>query len=91
MILATEKLDVVVVLIKVEVQIAAAVGTFHTPGEYAGLLCNGSPSVARGMQALHLFPCDTVNNRLMDIEKDCPVFLRDFQCDVSFYRTLNSS
>lgn len=30
------------------------------------------------MQALHLFLCDAVNNRLMDIEKDRPVFLRVF-------------
>ena len=77
MVLATEKLDVVIVLIKVEVQISAALGAFHHAGEHAGLLCNGSPSAARGMQTLHLFPCDAVNDRL--IEKDCPVFLRVFE------------
>lgn len=76
MIVATEKLDVVVVLVKVESQIAAALGTFHNAGEHAGLLRNGCSSAARSMQTLHLFPTDTVNDRLMDIEEDRPVFFR---------------
>lgn len=78
MVVATEKLDVVIVLVKVESQIAAALGTFHNAGEHAGLLCNGSPSAARGMQTLYLFSCGTVDDRLMHIEEDRPVFLGIF-------------
>ena len=38
MILATEKLDVVVVLVEVEIEVAAALRAFQQAGEYAGLL-----------------------------------------------------
>ena len=37
-ILATEKLDVVVVLVEVEIEIAAALRAFQQAGEYAGRL-----------------------------------------------------
>ena len=49
MVVATEKLDVVIILVKVESQITAALGAFHNDGEHAGLLCNGGASAARGM------------------------------------------
>ena len=65
MVVATEKLDVVVVLVKVESQITTTLGAFHNAGEHAGLLRNGCASAACGMQALHLFPTDTVNDILL--------------------------
>ena len=37
-IFATEKLDVVVVLVEVEIEVAAALRAFQQAGEYAGLL-----------------------------------------------------
>ena len=36
MIAATEKLDVVVALVKMEVDVAAALGAFQPPGEHLG-------------------------------------------------------
>ena len=42
-ILATEKLDVVVVLIEVEIEFAAALRAFQQAGEYAGCLF-GAPA-----------------------------------------------
>ena len=83
MVVATEKLDVVIILVKVESQIATALGAFHNAGEHAGLLRNGCSSAACCMQALHLFPTDTVNDRLMDIEESRPVFFRVF--NAAFY------
>ena len=38
MILTTEKLDVVVVLVEVEIEVAAALRAFQQAGEYAGFL-----------------------------------------------------
>ena len=38
--MTTEKFDVMVFLIEAEVEIAAALGAFQPPGEYAGFLCN---------------------------------------------------
>ena len=75
---ATEKLDVVVALVKMEVQIAAALRAFQIAAKGAGLLCDGRPSAPGGLQTLHLFPSHPVNDGLMDIEEDCPVFLRVF-------------
>ena len=83
MVVATEKLDVVIILVKVESQIATALGAFHNAGEHAGLLRNGCSSAACCMQALHLFPTDTVNDRIMDIEENRPVFFRVF--NAAFY------
>ena len=40
-ILATEKLDVVVVLVEVEIEVAAALRAFQIAGKDAGLLGNG--------------------------------------------------
>ena len=75
---ATEKLDVVVALVKMEIQIAAALRAFQIAGKGAGLLRDGRPSAPGSLQALYLFPSHTVNDRLMDIEEDCPVFFRVF-------------
>lgn len=76
---ATEKLDVVVVLIEVEIEVAAALRAFQQAGEYAGLLCDRRLFAARPfLKRLHLFPSLAVNDSLMDIEEDCPVFLRVF-------------
>ena len=78
-ILATEKLDVVVVLIKVEVQIAAALGTLHHAGKGAWLLGDGGAlAPGSGLQRLYLFPSGPINNSLVNIEEDRPVFLRVF-------------
>jgi hypothetical protein len=86
MVVATEKPDVVIILVKVESQIATALGTFHNAGEHAGLLRNGCASAARGTQTLHLFPTDTVNDRLMDIKEDGPVFIRVFNTALHLIR-----
>ena len=78
MVAATEKLDVVVALVKMEIQIAAALRAFQIATKDAGLLRDGRPSAPGGLQALYLFPSHPVNDGLMDIEEDCPVFLRVF-------------
>lgn len=75
--MTTEKLDVVVVLVEVEIEVAAALRAFQQTGEYAGLLRDRGLFAARPfLERLHLFPSLAVNNGLMDIEEDCPVFLR---------------
>ena len=79
MVLATEKLDVVVILIKVEVQIAAALGTLHHAGKNAWLLGDGRAlAPCPGFQRLYLFPSRPINDGLVNIEEDRPVFLRVF-------------
>ena len=78
MVAATEKLDVVVALVKMEIQIATALRAFQIATKGAGLLRDGRPSAPGGLQALYLFPSHTVNDGLMDIEEDRPVFLRVF-------------
>ncbi len=72
-VVAAKELDVVVALIKVESQIAAALRAFQITAKGAGLLRYGRPPVPGGLQALYLFPSYTVNDGLMDIEEDCPV------------------
>ena len=77
MILTTEKLDVVVVLVEVEIEVAAALRAFQQAGEYAGLLRDRGLFAARPfLERLHLFPSLAVNDSLMDIEEDCPVLFR---------------
>ena len=79
MILTTEKLDVVVVLVEVEIEVAAALRAFQQAGEYAGCLRDRGFFAARPfLECLHLFPGLAVNDGFMDIEEDCPVFLRVF-------------
>ena len=79
MILTTEKLDVVVVLVEVEIEVAAALRAFQQAEKYAGLLRDRGLFAARPfLERLHLFPSLAVNDGLMDIEKDRPVFLRVF-------------
>ena len=76
-ILATEKLDVVVVLVEVEIEVAAALRAFQQAGEYAGLLRDrGLFAACPFLERLHLFPSLAVNDGLMDIEEDCPVLFR---------------
>lgn len=78
-ILATEKLDVVVVLVEVEIEVAAALRAFQQAGEYAGLLRDrGLFAACPFLERLHLFPSLAVNDGFMDIEEDRPVFLRVF-------------
>ena len=78
-ILATEKLDVVVVLVEVEIEVAAALRAFQQAREYAGRLRDRGLFAARPfLERLHLFPSLAVNDSLMDIEEDRPVFLRVF-------------
>ena len=78
MVVAAEEFNIVVALVKVESQVAAALRAFQIAAKGAGLLCYGRPSAPGGLQALYLFPSHTVNDGLMDIEEDCPVFLRVF-------------
>ena len=78
MVIAAKELDVVVALIEVESQIAAALRAFQIAAKGAGLLRDGRPPAPGGLQALHLFPSHPVNDGLMDIEEDCPVFFRVF-------------
>ena len=77
--MATEKLDVVVVLVEVEIEVAAALRAFQQAGEYAGCLRDrGLFAACPFLERLHLFPSLAVNDSLMDIEEDRPVFLRVF-------------
>ena len=77
-VVAAKELDVVVALVEVESQIASALRAFQIAAKGAGLLCYGRPPAPGGLQALHLFPSHTVNDGLMDIEEDGPVFFRVF-------------
>ena len=74
MVVAAKELDVVVILVKVESQVAPALRAFQIAAKGAGLLRDGRPPAPSGLQALHLFPSHTVNDGLMDIEEDGPVF-----------------
>ena len=68
-ILATEKLDVVVVLVEVEIEVTAAPRAFQQAGEYAGLLYDRRLFAAHPfLERLHLFQSLAVNDGLMDIE-----------------------
>ena len=79
MVLATEKLDVMVILIKMEVQIATTLGTLHHAGKNAWLLGNGRAlAPCPGFQRLYLFPSRPINDGLVNIEEDRPVFFRVF-------------
>ena len=85
MVLTAKEFDVVVFLIEMEVEIATAFGAFQPPGKYAGFLRNSRfLSPCAFLQSLHLFPSDPVNDRLMDIEEDCPVFFRVFNTPFHF-------
>ena len=76
-VLATEKLDVVVVLVEMEFEVAAALRTFQQAGEYAGFLRDrGLFAACPFLERLHLFPSLAVNDSFMDIEENSPVFLR---------------
>lgn len=82
-VLATEKLDVVITLVEMEIEVAAALWAFQQAGENAGLLRDRRPlTTGAAFQTLHLFPCGTVNNGLMHIEKDRPVFFGSFDAAV---------
>ena len=66
-----------VALVEVKVEVAAALRAFQNAGKYAGLLGNGGPLAASALlHALNLLPGGSVNDGLMDIEEDRPVFLR---------------
>ena len=55
-ILTTEKLDVVVVLVEVEIEVAAALRAFQQTGEYAGFLRDRGLFAARPfLERLNLF------------------------------------
>ena len=74
--MAAEKLDVVVVLVEVEIEVAAALRAFQQAREYAGFLRDRGLFAARSfLERLHLFPSLAVNDGFMDIEEDRPVFL----------------
>ena len=76
-VLAAKEFNIVVALVKMEIQIAAALRAFQQAGEYAGLLRDRGLFAARPfLERLHLFPSLAVNDSLMDIEEDRPVLLR---------------
>ena len=69
--MTTEKLDVVVVLVEVEIEVAAALRAFQQAREYAGLLRDRGLFAARPfLERLHLFPSLAVNDGFMDIEEE---------------------
>ena len=75
MVLTAKELDVMIALVEVEVEIAAALRAFQIAGEHAGLLGDFGPLAASAFgKSLHLFPGGPVNDRLVDIEEDRPVF-----------------
>ena len=89
--MTTEKLDVVVVLVEVEIEVAAALRAFQQAREYAGLLRDRGLFAARPfLERLHLFPSLAVNDSLMDIEEDRPVFAPGFRSAFSSCRTWSS-
>ena len=61
-VVAAKELDVMVALVEVESQIAAALRAFQIATKGAGLLHYGRPPAPGGLQALHLFPSHTVNH-----------------------------
>ena len=92
--LATEKLDVVVVLVEVEIEIAAALRDISAvPENTLGSCVTVVLFAARPfLERLHLFP-SLVRSMigLMDIEEDRPVFFRVFNPAFSSCRTWSSS
>lgn len=66
MVLATEKLDIVVVLIEMEVQIAAAVSTDQKAGEHIMLAFVGTALADFPPLLLHLFKDGSFNDRLVE-------------------------
>ena len=77
MVLATEELDVVVALVEMEIEVATTLRAFQIAGKGAGFLGDGGPPPAGPFcYALHLLPGSPVNDGLMDVEEDRPVFLR---------------
>ena len=76
MVLTAKEFNVVVFLIEMEVEVAATLWAFQPPGEHARLLGNSRLfSPCAFLQSLYLFPSGPVNDPLVDIEKDGPVFL----------------
>ena len=83
--MTTEKLNVVVFLIEMEVEVAAAFGAFQPPGEHTRLLGNSRLfAPCSFLQSLYLFPCDPVNNRLMDIEENRSILFQIFNAPLHF-------
>ena len=67
-VLTAKKLDVVIALVKVEIEIAATFRAFQQAGERAGFLSDGGPLAADALfHALHLFPSGPVNDGLVDV------------------------
>lgn len=82
--MTAEKLDVVITVVEMEIEVAAALGAFQQARENAGFLRNRGALVAGSFyKPLHLFPCRPVNDGLVDVEEDRPVFLRVF--NAAFY------
>ena len=76
-VLATKEFNIVVALVEVEIEVAAALRAFQNAGKGAGLLGDGGPPPACPLfHALHLFPGGPVYNGLVDVEEDRPVLLR---------------
>ena len=68
MVLATEKLDVVVALVEVKIEVSAALRAFQIAGKHAGLLGDLGPLAAGAFgESLYLFPCQTLQTILRKI------------------------
>ena len=69
-VVAAKIFDVMVALVEMEIEVAATVRAFHTPGKYARLLrYRGLFPAGANFERLHIFPCRTVNDGLVDIRK----------------------
>lgn len=78
-VLAAKEFNIVVALVEVEIEVAAALRAFQNAGKGAGLLGDGGPPPACPLfHALYLFPSGPVYNGLVDVEEDRPVLLRVF-------------
>ena len=75
-VLAAKELYIVVALVEMEIEVAAALRAFQNAGEHAGLLGDGGLLAAGALlHAPHLLPGGPVDDGLMDIEEDClPTF-----------------
>ena len=78
-VLTAKELDGVVALVKVEVEVAAALRAFQQAAKDTRLLGDGRPPTAGPLvHTLDFLPGGSVHNGLVDIQEDGPVFLRVF-------------
>ena len=81
-----EILNGAVRVVDVVMQLVAAVGTIQQTGEHILLGVLGFPSLRSLPELLHLLPCGGVDDGLMVVIKDGPVFFGVFQAALVFER-----